>query len=450
MPIFEYEGKKYNVNEEHIENFINDFPNATTILERDGKKYRVKSSDYSSFLSEHITKPITKEDIPTSNFTGREQTVATNPVDQVKQESNNEPEYAKGFGEGFKQGWKGLKAGAVNFTGEVLNLLTGSTIDEEKALERIAELERDGIDIESAIAPLDKVQEMYYKNATNQSGETKLAGLTDDDITYAQKELEKDAINRTIRKYIEKAGGIEEAKLMLAERASEETTGDKLIKRATQELAELKPTKGFGAWVGNLVPQMIPSAASIGIGAVTKNPKLTQGIGMAGLSAMTVSTAGMSMNEAREAGATGLQTWAVGIADGAIEFVTEKIPFNRYTSRVLSGVKKKVGSDLSEAITNSPQARNELERLLQEANKRLGGKLFNGKNVKDFAGDIVAEGLSEFTAEALQTITPMIYENPEDYPTIGEILRNGWEGAKAGVYGFCSWWSFKDNGTLPT
>lgn len=433
MPIFEYEGKKYNVKEEHIENFINDFPNATTILERDGKKYRVKSSDYSSFLSEHITKP-TKEDIPTSNFTGKEQTIATNPVDEVKQESNNEPEYAKGFGEGFKQGWKGLKAGAVNFTGEVLNLLTGSTIDEEKALERIAELERDGIDIESAIAPLDKAQEMYYKNATNQSGEIKLQGLTDEDIAYAQTALEKDAINRTIRKYIEKAGSIEEAKLMLAERASEETTGDKLIKRATQELAELKPTKGFGAWVGNLVPQMIPSAASIGIGAVTKNPKLTQGIGMAGLSAMTVSTAGMSMNEAREAGATGLQTWAVGIADGAIEFATEKIPFNRYTSRVLSGVKKKVGSDLSEAITNSPQARNELERLLQEANKRLGGKLFNGKNVKDFAGDIVAEGLSEFTAEALQTITPMIYENPEDYPTIGEILRNGWEGAKAGVF----------------
>ena len=262
MPIFEYEGKKYNVKEEHIENFINDFPNATTILERDGKKYRVKSSDYSSFLSEHITKP-TKEDIPTSNFTGKEQTVATNPVDEVKQESNNEPEYAKGFGEGFKQGWKGLVRGAHYFIGETANLLTGSTIDEEKALERIAELERDGIDIESAIAPLDKAQEMYYKNATNQSGETKLAGLTDDDITYAQKELEKDAINRTIRKYIEKAGGIDKAKLMLAERASEETWGDRQIKIASQELAELKPTKGFGAWVGNLVPQMIPSAASI-------------------------------------------------------------------------------------------------------------------------------------------------------------------------------------------
>ena len=390
---------------------------------------------------------------PASQTTNTDTTVAVaNPVEEVKQDytpkytsltknveeidllPEQESEYATGFGQGFKQGAKGLGHGIQHLGGEFLNLFTGSTIDEEKALERIAELERNGIDIESAIAPLDKAQKMFYETAINQDGEIKLQGLTDEDIAYAQTALEKDAINKTIRKYIEKAGGLEEAKIMLAERANEETTGDKLIKQATEGLAKLKPTKGFGAWVGNLAPQMIPAAVSIGVGAVTKNPKLTQGIGMAGMSAMTVSTAGMSMNEAREAGATGLQTWAVGIADGAIEFATEKIPFNRYTSRVLSGVKKKVGSDLSEAITNSPQARNELERLLQEANKRLGGKLFNGKNVKDFAGDIVAEGLSEFTAEALQTITPMIYENPEDYPTIGEILRNGWEGAKAGIF----------------
>ena len=360
-------------------------------------------------------------------------TPRTEEVKEIEMMTEQGTGYATGFGQGFRQGIKGLGHGIQHFGGEVLNLFTGSTIDEEKALERIAELELDGIDIESAIAPLDKVQRQVYE-ITLSNGDVQLSGITDEQKQYAQMALEKDAINKTIREYIEKAGSLEEAKSMLAVRANEETQGDKWIKQAAKGLAELKPTKGFGAWVGNLAPQMIPAAVSIGVGAVTKNPKLTQGIGMAGMSAMTVSTAGMSMNEAREAGATGLQTWAVGIADGAIEFVTEKIPFNRYTSRVLSGVKKKVGSDLSEAITNSPQARNELERLLQEANKRLGGKLFNGKNVKDFAGDIVAEGLSEFTAEALQTITPMIYENPEDYPTIGEILRNGWEGAKAGVF----------------
>ena len=75
-----------------------------------------------------------------------------------------------------------------------------------------------------------------------------------------------------------------------------------------------------------------------------------------------------------------------------------------------------------------------MERLLTKANKKLGGKLLSGKNAKDYITSIAAEGASEFTAEALQTITPMIYENPEDYPSITEILSNGWEGAKAGLF----------------
>ena len=52
MPIFEYNGKKYNVKDEHIDSFMNDFPDASTIMERDGKKYRVRSADYTTFLSQ--------------------------------------------------------------------------------------------------------------------------------------------------------------------------------------------------------------------------------------------------------------------------------------------------------------------------------------------------------------------------------------------------------------
>ena len=52
MPIFEYNGKKYNVKDEHIDNFMQDFPDASTIMEREGKKYRVKSADYKTFMSE--------------------------------------------------------------------------------------------------------------------------------------------------------------------------------------------------------------------------------------------------------------------------------------------------------------------------------------------------------------------------------------------------------------
>ena len=52
MPIFEYNGKKFNVSDEHIDSFTTEYPGASTIMERDGKKYRVKSADYKTFLSE--------------------------------------------------------------------------------------------------------------------------------------------------------------------------------------------------------------------------------------------------------------------------------------------------------------------------------------------------------------------------------------------------------------
>ena len=54
MPIFEYQGKKYNVRDEHIDNFAKDYPDATSIQERDGKKYRVRSADYKTFMSETV------------------------------------------------------------------------------------------------------------------------------------------------------------------------------------------------------------------------------------------------------------------------------------------------------------------------------------------------------------------------------------------------------------
>ncbi len=52
MPIFEYNGKKYSVKDEHIDSFMKDFPDASTIMEREGKKYRVRSADYRTFMSE--------------------------------------------------------------------------------------------------------------------------------------------------------------------------------------------------------------------------------------------------------------------------------------------------------------------------------------------------------------------------------------------------------------
>ena len=85
MPIFEYEGKKYNVADEHIESFIQDFPDASTIIERDGKKYRVKSSDYNAFITDYSL----DAEKPIKQSTDITPIQPSNPVEKVKQDSLN-------------------------------------------------------------------------------------------------------------------------------------------------------------------------------------------------------------------------------------------------------------------------------------------------------------------------------------------------------------------------
>ncbi|MBQ5640102.1 MAG: hypothetical protein IIV12_04280, partial [Bacteroidales bacterium] len=121
--------------------------------------------------------------------------------------------------------------------------------------------------------------------------------------------------------------------------------------------------------------------------------------------------------------------------DGAIEYITEKLPFDRYTGRIFNKAKGEVAKEFAEAVSskNSP-VRSELEKLLVAANERLGGKLFTKRNLKDYIADIIAEGASEFSAEALQTMTSMMYEERENYPTLNEIVGNGFQGALAGIF----------------
>lgn len=334
--------------------------------------------------------------------------------EQVKPENlsisnwpGEEEEYVEGFGEGLKQGWQGLKEGAKFFAGETANLFSGSSLDDERAL-----------------ATLERLQAEGKTDYIDGSGNTYVA----------DKGLRADL--KLIREAIQEAGGdMDKAKRILSERAADKSWGDSMMESAKEGMNAMKPTKGFGAWVGNLVPQMIPSAAAIALSFVTKNPKYAQMVGGIGMGGMTASTAGQSMKEARDAGATNGEVWAVGIADGVIEYATEKLPFDNYTRKLFNGVKHKVGGEMAEAANYvSSPGRAELEELLTKANKKLGGRLFNGKNVKDYLASIAEEGLSEFTAEALQTITPMIYENPENYPVLTDILSSGWEGAKAGLF----------------
>lgn len=83
MPVFELEGKRYNVDDQYLEDFSKEFPNATSVFERNNKRYRVKASDYNTFMRDPIF---------------NDGTIGT-----VEKESSGDS-YLKDLGEGFMQG----------------------------------------------------------------------------------------------------------------------------------------------------------------------------------------------------------------------------------------------------------------------------------------------------------------------------------------------------------
>ena len=95
---------------------------------------------------------------------------------------------------------------------------------------------------------------------------------------------------------------------------------------AAEGMKQMRPTKGFGAWVGQPRTADDSECCSHCAERGDQNPKYANMIGGVGMGGMTASTAGQSMMEARQAGASNAQTWAVGITDGVIEFATEKNP----------------------------------------------------------------------------------------------------------------------------
>ncbi len=371
----------------------------------------------------------------TSKFDADNESLQYRQIMGDAERQKNEQGYVEGFIPGIKQGWNSLVEGAKYLAGETANVFTGSSLDDAQALDEISRMEKEGLDLNEGVKPLDEIEKRYYEllnddvNAGNKD-------VSDEQRFNSQEAIRRDNIHSYIRDVLEESGGDwDKAKQLLTERAADKSWGDKVMQNASAEMNKVKPTKGFGAWVGNLVPQMVPSASAIALSFLTKNPKYAKMVGGLGMGGMTAATAGQSMKEARDAGATNGQTWAVGIADGVIEYATEMIPFDRYTSRLFNGTKKKVAKEMAEAVTDaSSPAKNELETLLHKANDKLGGKLFSKENAKKYLTDIAAEGASEFAAEALQTITSMIYQTPEEYPTITEILQNGWEGAKGGLF----------------
>lgn len=474
-------GKVYNIPEDVVAEFEKDNPEATQAFKDESGIYDIAVKDRERFLNSQYHKGASLYD--ENEQTPVDLNDANKPMPQFEDEPNpalkpiepvnptipaaqQEGEYVEGLGKGLAQGTKAMGYGAASLAGETLNSFTGSSHDKAEAAQALDDrmnaqpTEQDLLiqqyQQQIAEAPTRREKRRLARELAKVQMD---AGYDDFFSLMQQAQAERDkmslfqrifapsaynkassqiAHNNKIEKIISDAidaagGDVDVARANLAEAAEQKTIGDKMTEWAQEGMADMLPTKGFGAWVGNLIPQMIPSAAAIAAGVFGKNPKAAEMIGKVGLATMSATTAGMSMAEARNAGATDGEVWGVGIADGVTEFITEKIPFDRYTKRIFGASKAKMAKELGDVL-NTPAGRSELEDVLQRANKELGGRLFNKKNVTEFLTDVAAEGVSEFAAEAIETITPMIYQSPEEYPTLANVLENGWEGMKGGLF----------------
>ena len=461
------DGRTFDVPENEKNGFELAFPDAKVEYENNGEVFHVPISDIDGFLEEAPNATFSKpkvnpvvEGVPAVPM-AENVSLAPSPSKKPKESpfgiNANIPtvaETARGmvngvnvnpfaslpnqpikpiteFGEGVKEGGKQLVAGAEFAAGETLRPIVGTSEDDKAALERIESLEIEGKDVAKNVqstATISPAMALGLKvfGPKGSSDFVRTMEKTAEANIAAQKALN------------EADGNVEQAKAILEEKANKKTLADTMRKDAERKMAEARPTKGWG-WVGSMIPQMVGTGVGLGMTAVTKNPMWAQAIGLGNMAGLTASAAGSAMAEARQAGASNAEVWTAGLLNGVIENVSERFALGKYTKRLVGSAKNTASQMVKKAVSevDSP-ARKELADLLQKANKQLDGKLLSGKNVKDYLADIMDESLSEGVAEGLQTITPMLYQNPDKYPSLFEIVyevsNNALEGIKGGLF----------------
>lgn len=155
MPIFEFDGKKYDVEDRYMNDFSKAFPDATSVFERENKRYRVKASDYGSFMK-YYQDPIN---------------------DSVSREEGTEgsDSYLKDLGESFMQGVGSLGKIALSPVKKAADYINESDIG--KAINERLGLEggQFGQWYESA----DKMEKEYAKRSDRYGGKDFIQLLKD-------------------------------------------------------------------------------------------------------------------------------------------------------------------------------------------------------------------------------------------------------------------------------
>ncbi|KGN69306.1 ankyrin repeat domain-containing protein [Porphyromonas sp. COT-108 OH1349] len=384
---------------------------------------------------------------------GSKTTIQDNSKDGSPSQRNSTP--IRRFDEGFMQGGKALIQGGKALAGETANLFTGSSRDASEAIKVLNDFDALGIDIDSYEKSLGaklKYRDYLYSKARREWGDMskKDRGFISEALWRISnpepqryqynKEDNKGAI-KALRKAIEESGGDKKKAVeLLSKWSKDKTWGDEIISEAGKELSEQRPVEG-AAWFGNLLPQMVPNIAAVASSLHPATRPLARPLAQIGMSGMTASATGQAMAEARQYSEqegkkiSDGDIWKSGITSGAIEYATEKIPLDYFFGWLKKpGVKNSIGNAVGKVVADNPTARQEMSKLAEKASRELGADAFGKKTLLQLAKDSSVEGASEFAAEYLGAFVPVIYQNPEDYPTLSEALRNGFEGAKAGLF----------------
>ena len=442
MPIYKVNGETYDIPASKQEAFEKRYPDASVSYINAGDTYEIPLNKRDAFLKRYPDAYLTSLEVPsteqpkaayspTHNYGDGSDTNAR--VRMFNDKPNPPLNTVRGFGKAAAQRLRGLGAGVQNLWGEFTNIFTGSSRDDANALAEFDRMMSEGIDVNDATeGAWTHLERELRTGALEFLPGWMIKGWKQNVHDLAEKMKVLGNIHDVLS---ETGGDVGKARALLQQRAKDQSYGDRQMQAAAETMGEMKPTEGFGAWLGENMVQMIPSASALLIGAITRSPAAAKVVGGLGIGAMTAATSGQSMYDARQAGASDYETRKTGVVDGMIEVITEKIPFDRYTKRIVGKAKKEVAEQMARALSdkNSP-AREELQELLTRANRLLGGKLFSKKTAQEYIADIMAEGASEFTAEALQTMSSIIYEEPENYPEFSEIMSNGFQALLAGAF----------------
>lgn len=225
----------------------------------------------------------------------------------------------------------------------------------------------------------------------------------------------------------------------LSEGESRRTWGDRQVDAAVEAVQKFQPTEGFAAFVGGLIPQMAGNVLAIGAGLNPITAAFAPAIGAANMGMLTLASAGGAMADAEIYRRQGHDVSSgdilmSGLTSAVIEAGTEFIPFNRYFNSARQVLGRKMGKKVADAVVSSPSAVNELGDLLSKYRDAFPRGVVNRLNIAEYGKDVVAEGLSEFVAEGGGALVQTIYQNPEDYPELSDILSQAWDGAKAGLF----------------